>query len=94
MYFLSGDRHFTELSELVLPDSTVIRDLTVSPLTSGSYKPSGKNALSVPGTVFTERNFGVLEFTGPKGHRVMRIVIRDSDGRLIWERGFDQPLAR
>lgn len=91
--FLTGDRHFTEMSELVLKDSTVLRDLTVSPLTSSTYPPTGRNTLSVPGTVFTQRNFGVLEFTGAKGHRLMRIMIRDSDGNLVWERSFEQPSA-
>lgn len=89
--FLTGDRHFTELSELVLPDSTVIRDLTVSPLTSSTYAPSGKNTLSVHGTVVTDRNFAVLRFSGPKGGRVMRIEVRDGTGALRWERAFAQP---
>lgn len=92
--FLTGDRHFTELTELVLPDSTVIRDLTVSALTSGTYAPSGKNTLSVPGTAVSEHNFAVLTFSGPKDRRTMRIEVRDTGGELLWERMIDAPGRR
>lgn len=89
--FLTGDRHFTELTALPSDDGNTLYDLTVSPLTSATYDPSGKNSLSVPGTVVAKRNFGVLEFSGPMGARAMRIAILDTDGNLQWERTLTQP---
>jgi len=89
--FLTGDRHFTELTALPSEDGNTLYDLTVSPLTSATYDPSGKNSLSVPGTVVAKRNFGVLEFSGPTGARAMRIAIFDTDGNLQWERTLTQP---
>ena len=91
--FLTGDRHFSELSELTSDDGNTLYDLTVSPLTSSTYKPSGKNTLLVPGTVAEERNYGTLEFSGPQGDRVMRIVVHDATGKMLWERSIPQPKA-
>jgi alkaline phosphatase D len=85
--FLTGDRHFSELSHLVLPSGLSVYDLTVSPLTSGAYAtPQETNNLQVLGTRVTERNYGVLRFTGPRKERKLTMAIHASDGRLLWER--------
>lgn len=84
--FLTGDRHFTELSQLTLKDGRVLYDLTVSPLTSGVYSPKEENRNRVAGTLVEQRNFGVLHFSGPRKERVMTIRIHDAAGTLLWER--------
>ncbi|QQR86412.1 MAG: alkaline phosphatase D family protein [Flavobacteriales bacterium] len=89
--FLSGDRHFTELSELTLPDGNIIRDLTVSPLTSTAYDPKEDNTLRVEGTRVGQRNFATLTFSGKRTERAMTIRVFDSDGKLMWERNVPQP---
>lgn len=89
--FLTGDRHFTELSELTLSDGNIIRDLTVSPLTSTAYDPKEDNALRVEGTRVGQRNFATLTFTGKRTERVMTIRVFDSDGKQMWERSVAQP---
>lgn len=89
--FLTGDRHFTELSELALPDGNIIRDLTVSPLTSTAYDPKEDNTLRVEGTRVGQRNFATLTFSGKRAERVMTIRVFDSDGKLMWERSVPQP---
>ncbi|MBL7941066.1 MAG: alkaline phosphatase D family protein [Flavobacteriales bacterium] len=88
--FLTGDRHYTELSSLELRDGRAIYDLTVSPLTSGSYSPKETNTLRVEGTVVDQRNFGTLTFSGKQGERLMTIRIFTADGELVWERGIPQ----
>lgn len=88
--FLTGDRHFTELSALPLKDGRTILDLTCSSLTSGTYKPTDKNTLRVEGTAVEGRNFSTLTFTGAKGERTMTIRVFNADGVLIWERPFAQ----
>lgn len=88
--FLSGDRHHTELIKLDNQMSYPLYDLTVSPLTSGVAQP-GKNETDeatgrVANTLVTERNFGLLEFSGKDKERTMKISIMDYTGKLMWER--------
>ena len=84
--FLTGDVHHSELSKLELSNGSVIYDLTVSPLTSGVYEASPGNSLLEEGTVVNERNFGILEFSGPRTERVMTMHIINSDGVEMWSR--------
>ncbi len=84
--FLSGDRHFGELSQVPLKDGRVLYDLTVSPLTAGPFSPNETNAHHVEGTRVVERNFATLSFTGTLDARVMRIEVFAADGRQLWER--------
>lgn len=84
--FLTGDRHFTELSVMELTDGRKLYDLTVSPLTSGAYSPKEENALRVGGTLVEQRNFATLSFSGPLKERVMTIRCFDATGKLLWER--------
>ena len=84
--FLTGDVHHSELSKFELSNGSVVYDLTVSPLTSGVYEASDENSLMVEGTVVNERNFGILEFSGPRTDRVMTMRIFNSDGKEMWSR--------
>ncbi len=86
--FLSGDKHWTELSRMEREGTYPLYDVTVSPLTAG---PSDRwkreqNAYRVEGTLVEERNFGVLDITGPREDRVLTISIRDVAGNLKWTR--------
>lgn len=84
--FLSGDRHFTELSTLRVEGYPEIHDLTVSPLTSGLAPANEVNTLRVEGTLVREHNFATLGFSGTRAERVMTIRVFDADGELLWER--------
>ena len=84
--FLDGDRHYTELSLLDEAGHYPLYDLTVSPLTAGVYDPRNeKNELRVPETLVVERNYGLLEISGPRKDRVLTINIKDKEGKLLWE---------
>jgi alkaline phosphatase D len=85
--FLTGDRHFTELSMLAEDGEPAIYDLTTSPLTSGPYSNASAegNNLHVEGTLVTERNFSIINVTGPREEREILIEVFDSDGELKWE---------
>lgn len=86
--FLSGDRHFAELSVLKEEGKPAIWDFTSSPLTSGIFSRAAeeKNSLRVPGTVYTQdRNFGVLEFGGPRNARFLTLRLFDKQGNQVWE---------
>lgn len=85
---LSGDRHHSELSKLERPNSYPLYELTVSPLTAGPAPQSidEANTLRVPETFVGQRNFGIIEFTGPRKERQMHIRIYDSIGNLLWQK--------
>lgn len=88
--FLTGDRHFTELSVMTLKDGRKIFDLTVSPLTSGTFPPKEENLHRVDGTVVGVQNFATLDFTGKRNERVMNIRVYDAQGALQWERAIPE----
>ncbi|MBR9922496.1 MAG: alkaline phosphatase family protein [Bacteroidetes bacterium] len=83
--FLTGDRHHSELSRMELENGNVIYDLTVSPLTSGyPDAPKEENELQVEGTEVYDRNFGIIEITGPRTAREMIIKLYDTAGEELW----------
>jgi alkaline phosphatase D len=86
--FLSGDRHFTELSKLERNGTYPLYDWTVSPLTSGiaeSYKQD-KNTNQVGGSLFTVNNFGTILFSGNKENRQMKLSLFDKEGKELWNK--------
>ena len=86
--FLTGDRHCTELSQIQLPTSgRFVYDLTVSPLTSSSYDNTDEpNTHRVEGTIASERNYALLDFSGKRKERVLKMSVMDSTGSLLWEK--------
>jgi len=85
--FLTGDRHNTELTRVELPGGLWVHDLTLSPLTSTAHDHTDEpNSLREPGTMVGSRNYGVLEFSGPRKDRVLAIRVKDVSGAVVWER--------
>ncbi|MCB0579692.1 MAG: alkaline phosphatase family protein, partial [Phaeodactylibacter sp.] len=82
--FLTGDRHKTELSKYVNAEGNAVYDLTISPLTAGVNTWEEVNELRVEGTAVAEHNFGILEFSGPRTERVLKIRVIDADGNEEW----------
>lgn len=88
--FLSGDRHYAELSELPTSESRMtypLYDFTSSPLTSGTFSSAteqDKNPLSVPNTATYVHNFGMLEFSGAGSNRAISFVLYDKLGKELW----------
>lgn len=88
--FLTGDRHHTELCR-VEHKGVLMYDLTLSPLTSGTHQ-GGDDATTnrVEGTLYNERNFGLLQFSGPRKERTMAIQVFDQEGKLVWDKTIAQ----
>ncbi len=84
--FLDGDRHFTSLTKLERPGTYPLYDITISPLTAGTYTPRENNTLLVPGTLVTDHNFALMEVTGPRTDRVLTIRVMDAAGKERWTR--------
>lgn len=86
VFFLSGDRHFSELSRIERPGTYPLYELTVSPLTAGVYTGATASAATVPGTLVRQRNYALLDVSGPRTDRAMKITLYDPDGSELWTR--------
>jgi len=83
--FLTGDRHFSEITKLEREDTYPLYDFTLSTMSAGPSKPDpSKNTLRVPGTLVTERNFGVFKITGPRNDRILNCKLFNKDGVELW----------
>lgn len=89
--FLTGDRHHSELSALKLDSGYVVHDLTASPLTSTAYDHSKEpNTLRVPGSIFGQRNYALLQFSGALKKRNLTFELYDSNGAKLWDYTIEQ----
>jgi alkaline phosphatase D len=86
--FVSGDRHFTELSRLERPGSYPFYDLTVSPLATWVERNGAReaNTLRVPGTLVSEQNFAIVRVAGPRQDRRLTMSVYDASGTEKWTR--------
>src|SRR5690606_13555168 len=85
--FFTGDRHFTELTRLDRAGTYPLYDFTVSALTAGPSDPKDEaNTLRVPGTLYTKRNFGLVNVSGPKTDRRFKVTIFDTEGKEVWNK--------
>ncbi|MGQ9863419.1 MAG: alkaline phosphatase D family protein [Bacteroidia bacterium] len=83
--FLTGDRHFTEITALPIEDNWKLYDITVSPLTASPFlNPSDHNPYRIPATFTTQRNFCIIEITGPARQREVLITCHDVEGKVLW----------
>lgn len=86
--FLSGDRHFSELSQWNRKDAYPLLDWTVSPLTSGISKSAEKenNQNRVPESLFQQHAFGLMQFSGDKNNRKITLLLQDKEGKNLWKK--------
>ncbi|MDD4886314.1 MAG: alkaline phosphatase family protein, partial [Thiomonas sp.] len=54
-----------------------------SPLNSGPAK-GDDDPNRVPGTLVTERNYGVLKFSGEGKNRSLELVTKSVEGKVLW----------
>jgi len=84
--FLTGDRHFTEISKMKRHGTYPLYDFTISAFTSGANSwPEEPNFYRIKGTHIFKRNFVVFSFTGKRKHRVMTCTTYDVHGKKIWD---------
>ncbi len=92
--FLTGDRHHSEISRVDLPGGAWVYDVTVSPLTSGAHRQNGEpNAHRVAGSLLEQRNFAVLDVSGPRRERALTVRYFDVDGAPLFEHRIEAPAA-
>ena len=87
--FLTGDRHFAELSQMTLENNIRLLDITSSPLTSKPYSNSKEvNANRVEGTFVGEQNFAHISFSGTAKQRTLNISLANKNGKTCWEKSY------
>jgi alkaline phosphatase D len=87
VFFISGDRHFTELSKKKRRHNYPLYDLTVSPLTSAPITHEFNiNIRREKGTYVGERNFAMMEFYNNSHGRQVRIGLYNSKGMILWQK--------
>jgi alkaline phosphatase D len=88
--FVTGDRHFSELSILKKSGEPTIYDFTVSPVSSGNFKNVKESNLNrVEGTLYSsDRNFGLIQFIGKEKDRAIRFILFDKYGNEIFQKQF------
>lgn len=86
VFFLSGDRHFTELSLMKRSSQYPLYDLTCSPLTSGINKKAHEetNIYREDETVVMDNNFALMTFSGTAKNRVVKIEVFTAKGEKKW----------
>jgi alkaline phosphatase D len=88
--FLTGDRHLGGLWRVERPGAYPLYEFTSSPLTAGAFanppQEERDNPQLVPGTLVTQRNFGMVRVSGPRNDRALTLEAYAADGRLLWQR--------
>lgn len=91
--FLSGDIHYTYLTERERPGLYPLVELICSPLTSRIH-PRPNPVRPVDGTVILEHNFCTMEFSGKPDAREMLISVWRADGSRAWRRRYTAAILR
>jgi alkaline phosphatase D len=89
VFFLTGDRHFAEMSMLPREGTYPIYDWTVSPFTAGLISEKAlkeDNKYKVKGSAFIQHNFSIISFSGNKENRQMKLTLFDINGNELWNK--------
>ncbi|WP_396168066.1 alkaline phosphatase D family protein [Flavobacterium sp.] len=89
VFFLTGDRHFAEMSMLPREGTYPIYDWTVSPFTAGLISEKAlkeDNKYKVKGSAFIQHNFSIISFFGNKENRQMKLTLFDINGNELWNK--------
>lgn len=88
--FLDGDRHHTEMTVLKRDGTYPLYDFTISPLCSGAIPADTvrkeANPLRDEQTLVGERNFAVMEVSGTRKERIMKMSVFNTAGKELWSR--------
>jgi alkaline phosphatase D len=82
--FVSGDRHFSEVSKVIRTEKYPLYEITSSPLTSSPFKLEDNNPYRIPGSFINEQNFAILHFKGSEKNRYVEICYYNKKGDLLF----------
>lgn len=91
LFFLSGGKYYGELTRLVHANSYNLHDLTVGPLTANPGDNSKElNFFRMPGSSTFERQFALIDVTGPEDGRILTVRTISMEGKELWAREINQ----
>ncbi len=80
--FLTGDIHRSEVTKLEREGTYPLYEFTVSPLTAGPTSRVWPNPGRIEESLLVDRNFGIIEVTGPRKDRQLSFTIIDKNGKV------------
>ncbi len=87
LLFLSGGKYYGELTRLVHASSYNLYDLTVGPLTANPRDNDDElNFFRMPGSSTFERQFALIDVSGPEEARVITLRVMSLEGEERWSR--------
>lgn len=88
LFFISGGKYYGELTRLVHASSYNLYDLTVGPLTATAQDSNqGElNYFRMPGSSSFQRQFALIDFSGPEDDRQLEMRVLNSQGEPLWSR--------
>lgn len=87
LFFISGGKYYGELTRLVHANSYNLYDLTVGPLTAKPEDNSDElNFFRMPGSSTFERQFALIDVSGPEEDRALNIRVMSMEGKELWNR--------
>lgn len=96
--FLTGDKHFTELTVRQTPSGYSLYDFTCSPLTSPPIPLRllglQKNQQRVDGFEYNLKNFSRVSVRGNPGDRMLHLEVFSRRGNKVWEYKIPQSQLR
>lgn len=82
--FLTGDRHHSEISKMKTEKGNIFYDITSSPVLSGAGNHEDEaNQFRLPKTMIGERNYALIEVTGPRKERAVTVIFKNTAGQEI-----------
>jgi alkaline phosphatase D len=87
LFFISGGKYYGELTRLVHANSYNLFDLTVGPLTARPEDNSNElNFFRMPGSSTFERQFALIDVSGPEEDRALNLRVMSMEGKELWSR--------
>ncbi|MEN8744457.1 MAG: alkaline phosphatase D family protein [Lentimonas sp.] len=87
LFFLSGGKYYGELTRLIHANSYNLYDLTVGPLTAKPEDNSKElNYFRMPGSSTFERQFALIDVSGPEEERKLTLRVMSMEGNELWTR--------
>lgn len=87
LFFISGGKYYGELTRLVHANSYNLYDLTVGPLTAKPKDNADElNFFRMPGSSTFERQYALIDVTGPEEARQLVLHVMSMEGKELWTR--------
>jgi alkaline phosphatase D len=90
--FLSGDRHFFEITKLDREKTYPLYDFTISSLTAGATTKGceEENNMRLKDACYSNNNFGIFEVKGKRKDRILNFRLINYKGEIVFQKEFSE----